>query len=192
MSPSVQPEITQLLEQWGRGDGAALERLMPHVYPELRRIAARQMRSEREGHTLQPTALVNEAFVRLCGMTPGSLRDRGHFFAAAARIMRNVLTDHARARHRDKRGAGAVHVPIDEAAETVARDEELDLAALDDALRRLEDLDPRKVRVVELRFFAGLGIEETADALGISAITVRREWMRAKAWLYRELSGAAR
>lgn len=187
MDSAAQTGITRLLADWSRGDRSALEQLTPLVYAELRRIAARQLRREHEGHTLQPTALVHEAFVRLCGSERTSWQDRSHFFAVCAQIMRHILTDHARARLRDKRGAGAVHVPLDAAA-TVAQGGPVDHAALDDALRALEAHDPRKGRIVELRYFAGLGIEETAELLEISAMTVRREWTRAKAWLYRELA----
>jgi len=154
-------------------------------------MAARQMRAESPDHTLQPTALVNEAFVRLCGGTPASWQDRAHFYAVCARVMRHILTDHARGQLRAKRGAGAVHVPLED-AQMVAIESRVDHAALDDALRALEAVDPRKGRIVELRYFAGLGIEETAQVLNISAMTVRREWMRAKAWLYRELAEGAR
>lgn len=188
MASVAQPEITRLLADWGRGDESALERLTPLVYAELRRIAAGQLRREDAGHTLQPTALVNEAFVRLCGGGPSSWQDRGHFYAVCAQVMRHILTDHARAQLRAKRGGGAVHVPLDDAAATLVQEPAVDHAALDDALRALEAVDPRKGRIVELRYFAGLGIEETAAALNISAMTVRREWTRAKAWLYRELS----
>ena len=182
-------EITRLLADWAGGDRAALDRLAPLVYAELRRIAARQLRREDQDHTLQPTALVNEAFIRLCGGQQPSWQDRAHFFAVCATVMRHVLTDHARAQLRAKRGAGAVHVPL-EAAETIVQNA-VDHAALDEALRALESVDPRKGRIVELRYFAGLGIDETAELLGISAMTVRREWMRAKAWLYRELAEGA-
>lgn len=179
-------DITRLLGDWARGDRAALERLTPLVYAELRRIAARQLRREDDGHTLQPTALVNEAFIRLCGGEPPSWHDRAHFYAVCATVMRHILTDHARAQLRAKRGAGAVHVPLDDVETLVQQD--VDHAKLDDALRALEAVDPRKGRIVELRYFAGLGIEETAQALAISPMTVRREWTRAKAWLYRELA----
>lgn len=188
MAGEAEPEITRLLAEWGAGDQAALERLAPVVYAELRRMAARQMRDEQRGHTLQPTALVNEVFVRLCGAGRGGWNDRAHFYAACGRIMRHILTDHARARLRDKRGAGAVHLPLD-VLDGLALDDRIDHAALDDALRALETFDSQKGRIVELRYFAGLGIEETAQALGISEMTVRREWTRAKAWLYRELAG---
>jgi RNA polymerase sigma factor (TIGR02999 family) len=187
---TTQTDVTRLLADWGRGDRSALDRLTPLVYAELRRIAARQLRREEPGHTLQPTALVNEAFVRLCGGSPMQWQDRAHFYSVCATVMRHILTDHARAQLRDKRGAGAVHVPLDE-AETIVRDGEVDHVALDDALRALEAVDPQKGRIVELRYFAGLGIEETAAVLEISPMTVRREWTRAKAWLYRELSGAS-
>ena len=149
------------------------------------------MRAESPDHTLQPTALVHEAFVRLCGNAPSSWNDRAHFYAVCAQVMRHILTDHARAQLRAKRGAGAVHVPIEDAQLTVA-EQAIDHAALDDALRALEAVDPRKGRIVELRYFAGLGIDETAEVLNISAMTVRREWMRAKAWLYRELAEGQR
>lgn len=187
VEPAAQPQITRLLAEWAGGDSAALDRLTPLVYGELRRIAARQLRREDADHTLQPTALVNEAFLRLCGGAAPALQDRAHFFALCAQMMRHILTDHARAQRRGKRGAGAVHLPLD-AAETVVQDRRIDHAALDDALRALESVDPRKGRIVELRYFAGLGIEETAELLEISAMTVRREWTRAKAWLYRELA----
>jgi RNA polymerase sigma-70 factor (ECF subfamily) len=190
MSMSGQSEITRLLADWASGDRAALDRLTPLVYAELRRIAAQQMRRERPGHTLQPTALVNEAFMRLAGGNGASWQDRAHFYAVCARVMRRILIDHARANARDKRGGGAVQVPLDEAA-TIIQSQPVDLIALGDALRSLEAVDAQKARIVELRYFAGLGIEETAGVLRVSAMTVRREWTRAKAWLYRELAGDA-
>jgi RNA polymerase sigma factor (TIGR02999 family) len=180
-------EITRLLADWNAGDSGALERLAPLVYAELRRIARRQIAREREGHTLQATALVNEAYLRLAGGGGLALQDRAHFYAVCAQVMRHVLVDHARAHARDKRGAGAVHVPLDEAANAAAAGSE-ELVALDEALRGLEEVDPQKARVVALRYFAGLGIEETAEVLGISPTTVRREWRRAKAWLYRAIA----
>jgi RNA polymerase sigma-70 factor, ECF subfamily len=149
------------------------------------------LRREDEGHTLQPTALVNEAFLRLCGSAPATWQDRAHFYAVCAQVMRHILTDHARAHLRVKRGAGAVHLPLDAAA-TVVQQQPVDHAALDDALRALEAHDARKARIVELRYFVGLGIEETAQLLDISPMTVRREWTRAKAWLYRELAEGGR
>jgi RNA polymerase sigma factor (TIGR02999 family) len=183
-------EITRLLADWASGDRAALDRLTPLVYAELRRIASQQMRRERPGHTLQPTALVNEAFMRLAGGNGASWQDRAHFYAVCAQVMRRILIDHARANAREKRGGGAVQVSLDEAA-TLIQDQQVDLVALGDALRSLEAVDTQKARIVELRYFAGLGIEETAGVLHISAMTVRREWTRAKAWLYRELAGGA-
>lgn len=181
-------EITGLLAEWSNGDRAALDRLTPLVWAELRRIASRHMQRERPGHTLQPTALVNEAFVRLAGGDGATWQDRAHFFAVCARVMRRVLIDHARAHGREKRGAGAVQVPLDEAA-TIIQNDAIDFAALGDALQALESVDPQKARIVELRYFTGLGIDETAGVLHISPMTVRREWTRAKAWLYRELAG---
>jgi RNA polymerase sigma factor (TIGR02999 family) len=188
MTNTSTQEITRLLADWSGGDPAALEKLTPLVYAELRRIARRQMRDERPGHTLQATALVNEAFIRLGGGDGADWHDRSHFYAVCAQVMRHVLIDHARAHTRDKRGGGAPHVALDEAA-FVAGEGAAELVALDEALRGLEAVDPQKARVVELRYFAGLGIEETAEVLGISPTTVRREWRRAKAWLYRAISG---
>jgi RNA polymerase sigma factor (TIGR02999 family) len=182
-------EITRLLADWGDGDPAALEKLTPLVYAEPRRIARRQMRDERTGHTLQATALVNEAFLRLGGGGGGDFRDRAHFYAVCAQVMRHVLIDHARTRARDKRGGGAAHVALDEAAVVLDDGGADELVALDEALRGLEEFDPQKARVVELRYFAGLSIEETAEVLGVSPTTVRREWRHAKAWLYRAIAG---
>jgi RNA polymerase sigma factor (TIGR02999 family) len=181
-------EITGLLSDWASGDRAALDRLTPLVYAELRRIASRQMQRERPGHTLQPTALVNEAFVRLAGGDGGRWQDRAHFYAVCAQVMRRILIDHARANAREKRGGGAVHVPLDDAAATFIQSQAVDFVALGDALRALETVDPQKARIVDLRYFTGLGIDETAEVLNLSAMTVRREWTRAKAWLYRELA----
>jgi len=191
MDDSAPSTITRLLDAWSHGDRQALDRVTPLVYAELRRMAAQQLRREESGHTLQPTALVHEAFLRLCGSEPDAWQSRAHFFAVCAQIMRHVLTDHARAALREKRGGGAPHVPLD-AAETVALNERVDHAALDDALRALERFDPRKARIVELRYFVGLGIDETAKLLDIAPITVRREWTRAKAWLYRQLTEGGR
>lgn len=176
-----------MLADWHAGDAAALERLAPLVYAELRRIARRQMGREREGHTLQATALVNEAYLRLAGGEGLALQDRAHFYAVCAQVMRHVLVDHARANARDKRGGGAAHVPLEEAALAAAGGSE-EMVALDEALRGLEEVDPQKARVVALRYFAGLSIEETAEVLGVSPTTVRREWRRAKAWLYRAIA----
>ncbi|HKQ99995.1 MAG TPA: sigma-70 family RNA polymerase sigma factor [Pyrinomonadaceae bacterium] len=181
-------EITRLLADWGEGDQSALDKLTPLVYGELRRIAQRQMNQERPGHTLQATALVNEAFLRLAGQDDFRWQDRAHFFAVCAQVMRHILIDHARAHSRDKRGGGALQVSLDEAA-LMAGAPSADFVALDRALRELESVDPRKGRIVELRYFTGLSVEETAEVLKISPATVRREWRRAKAWLYRALAG---
>jgi RNA polymerase sigma factor (TIGR02999 family) len=182
-------EVTRLLLEWKGGDAAALERLLPLVYAELRRIAARHLRHERPGHTLQPTALVHEAYLRLVSAPELEWRDRAHFFGVAARLMRQILVDHARARQRAKRGGEVRKVSLDEAPEArVTAD--VDLLALDEALERLAELDPQQSRVVELRYFGGLTIEETAEVVGVSPATVKREWTLAKAWLRRELGGA--
>lgn len=186
--PSISPqEVTQLLADWGRGDKSAFDKLFPLVHEELRRIAQRQMNHERPGHTLQATALVNEAYLKLAGNEGFEWRDRAHFYAVCAQVMRHVLIDHARAHARDKRGGGAVQVSLNDAiALSEQRAEEL--VALDEALRSLEHLDPQKGRIVEMRYFGGLSIEETAEVLDISPRTVRREWRRSKAWLYRMIS----
>jgi RNA polymerase sigma factor (TIGR02999 family) len=178
-------EVTGLLLEWQQGDNSALARLTPLVYDELRRIAHRYMQRERDGHTLQTTALVNEAYLRLAGERKSEWQNRAHFFAVMTQVMRHVLIDHARRRRYDKRGgADAFQVPLDEAAlMTLGRAAEL--VALDEALSELMKLDRRKGRVVELRYFGGLSIEETAEVLGISPMTVRRDWRAAKAWLYR-------
>jgi RNA polymerase sigma-70 factor (ECF subfamily) len=159
------------------------------VYEELRRLAHRYMEGERRGHTLQTTALVNEAYLRLVGYNRMRWQDRAHFFAVSAQVMRRILVDHAR-RHNVKRGAGVQHVDLDEAA-VVARDKTADLVALDDAMTALASLDPRKGQIIEMRFFGGLSVEETAEALAVSPATVRRDWSIAKLWLYRELFGGA-
>jgi RNA polymerase sigma factor (TIGR02999 family) len=180
------PNPTELLLAWGRGDSEALARLVPLVHHELRKIALRLMRGERSDHTLQATALVNEAYLRLIEVDQVQWQNRAHFFAMAARVMRRVLVDAARARASDKRGAGAMRVSLDEAL-AVSREPQQELIAIDEALRRLAQIDPRKGSVVELRFFGGLTLEETADALGTSVDTVKRDWRLAKLWLLREL-----
>jgi len=184
--PSTQ-EITRLLVAWNNGDAVALEQLTPLVQAELRRLAKRYMAGERPGHILQTTALVNEAYLRLIDWKNVEWQNRAHFFGLAAQIMRRILVDFARARHREKRGGDALQVSLSEAA-NVALERSADLVALDDALQTLEKLDPRQARVVELRFFAGLSLEETAEALKVSLSTVRRDWSLAEAWLFRELS----
>lgn len=183
--PTLSPqEVTQLLAAWGNGDKSALDKLFPLVHDELRRIAGRQMGHERAGHTLQATALVNEAYLRLAGQHGFEWHNRAHFFAVCAQVMRHVLIDHARAHARDKRGGGAIQVSLNEAALIAGQPAE-HFVALDEALRFLEDVDPQKGKIVELRYFGGLNIEQTAEVLNISPRTVRREWQRAKAWLYR-------
>jgi RNA polymerase sigma factor (TIGR02999 family) len=182
-------DINALLRAWSEGDQTALEELTPIVYDELRRLAHRYMEGERSGHTLQTTALVNEAYMRLAGYNRMHWQDRGHFFAVSAQVMRRILVDHAR-RQNLKRGAGVQHVNLDEAA-VVAEDHSAALVALDDAMNALARLDPRKVRIIEMRFFGGLSVEDTADVLKVSPGTVRRDWSIAKLWLYRELRGAA-
>jgi RNA polymerase sigma-70 factor (ECF subfamily) len=180
--------VTHLLLDWQQGDSAAFDKLTPLVYDELRRIAHRYMRLERNGHTLQTTALVNEAYIRLVGQQDVEWRNRAHFFAVVARIMRHVLIDHARRRQYAKRGGEAEQVPFDEAS-VMSNERAAELIALDEALDELARLDPRKSKVVELRYFGGFTIEEAADVLQASAMTVRRDWRAAKAWLYRELAG---
>jgi RNA polymerase sigma factor (TIGR02999 family) len=186
MTPPQQ-EVTQLLIDWRKGDAAALDKLMPLVYDELRRIAHRYMRRERADHTLQTTALVNEAYVRLVGQDEMEFQDRAHFFAVAAQIMRHLLVDYARNRRYAKRGGGAEQVTLDETA-IVCRGRNDQLLALDEALARLASIDERKSRLVELRYFGGMSTEETAEVLGVSVRTVKREWQKAKAWLYREVN----
>ena len=180
-------EVTQLLADWGKGDRSALDKLFPLVHSELRRIAQRQMNQERGGHTLQATALVNEAYLKLVGQQGFEWHNRAHFFAVCAQVMRHILIDHARAHARDKRGGGAIQVSLNDVA-VLADDQAAHLVALDEALRLLENLDPQKGRIVELRYFGGMSIEETAEVLNISPRTVRREWQRSKAWLYRMIS----
>ena len=181
-------DITHLLNEWNDGDEGALDRLTPLVYEELRRQAARYLRRERPGHTLQTTALLHEAFLRLVDARGVSWQGRAHFFAIAANLMRRVLVEHARRRAADKRGGSDERVPLDEAL-AVAEAADLDLLAIDVALDKLEAVDERQARVVELRFFTGLSVEETAEALGVSEKTVKRDWNVARAWLRREIGG---
>jgi len=186
--------VTDTFLRWRSGDPTALDDLLPRVYDELRALADAYMRRERAGHTLQPTALVHEAFLRLLRLPPGSVQNRIHFFALAAQAMRRILADHARRHRAAKRGGGAVRVPLElveggapaaPAGDDVAADD------LDAALEDLAKLDERQARVVELRFFGGLSIEETADVLAVSTATVKRDWLVARAWLHRELRGGA-
>jgi len=190
MATSESPQITNLLLAWGEGDEAALQTLMPLVYEELRRVAARHMRHQREGHTLQTTALVNEAYLRLIDASRVQWQNRSHFFAVSAHLMRRILVDFARSRNYQKRGGGAQAVSLDEAM-IVAPERGADLLALDEALTRLQALNERQAKVVELRYFAGLSEDETAEALKVSVRTVRRDWNFARAWLHRELTGRA-
>jgi RNA polymerase sigma factor (TIGR02999 family) len=188
-TPPARP-VTLLLRRWSEGDEAALEELMPLVYDELRQIARQRLRRERPGHTLQPTGLVHEAYLKLVDQRRTSWQNRAQFFAVASQLIRRILVDHARARAAAKRGGGVRPLTI-EAELVPALDRELDVVALDDALAQLAALDARQARLVELRFFGGLDVQETADVLGVSATTVKREWQTAKAWLYRELQDLA-
>lgn len=181
-------DITALLKDWSGGDRAALERLMPVVYAELRRLAASYLRSERPDHTLQPTALVHEAYLRLADQHSVEWANRGHFFGIAARIMRRILVDHARRRRALKRDMAGLRLTTEDAGPL---DRAPELIALDSALTSLEKLDPQQAKVVELRFFGGMTVEETAEATGISTATVKREWRTARAWLRREIGAEA-
>lgn len=180
-------EITKLLHAWSEGDRKALEELTPIVYDELRRLARGYMKRERPGHSLQATALVNEAYLRLVDYKRMQWQNRAHFFAVSAQLIRRILVEHAR-RHNLKRGGHVKHVSLEEAA-VVGGAGSANLVALDEAMKRLAELDPRKEQVVEMRFFGGLSVEETAELLKVSAVTVMRDWSTAKAWLYRELAG---
>jgi RNA polymerase sigma-70 factor, ECF subfamily len=181
--------ITELLVEWRNGSESAFERLVPFIMPELRQLAAGYMRGERSGHILQTTALVNEAWVRLADQSTGKWETRAHFFAAAARIMRHILVDHARSRNSAKRGRG-VEPAVFEDALAMSEERSEYLVLLDEALLKLSHIDPRKGRVVELRFFGGMNVEETAEVLGVSANTVIRDWKLARAWLRREFDSA--
>ena len=179
-------DVSALLRAWTEGDQGSLDRLTPIVYDELRRLARRYMKGERPGHSLQTTALVNEAYTRLVDYKRMDWQDRAHFFAVAAQVMRRILVEHAR-RHNLRRGGRAQHVSLDEAA-VVGAAEDANLVALDDAMNALARIDPRKVQVVEMRFFGGLSVEETAQVLRVSPVTVKRDWRAARIWLYRELT----
>ncbi len=184
-------EVTGLLRQWSSGDAQALEQLVPIVYNELQRLAHYHLRRERDGHTLQTTALVHEVYLRLCGKNEPHWENRSHFFAVAARVMRRILVDYSRRHGAGKRGGGAVPAPLDDAL-TVPIQELFDLVALDSALDQLAAFDARKCQVVEMRFFAGLHAREIAAVLSTTEATVRRDWIIAKSWLYRYLEGNAR
>jgi RNA polymerase sigma factor (TIGR02999 family) len=184
-------ELTALLQAWSAGDAAAATRLIPLVYDELRRQAARQLRRERPDHTLRPTALVHEAYVRMVGQQKASWQSRTQFFAVAAQVMRRVLVDHARQHAAAKRAGGWQRVTLED-QRAAATPQDVDVLALDDALRELAALDQRREKIVELRFFAGLTLEEAAETLGVSEATVTREWRLARAWLHRRLGGGLR
>src|SRR5688500_12263598 len=189
MSTTPSPDVTALLADWSAGNKAALEALTPLVYDELRRLARRYLARERPDHTLQSTALVHEAYLRLIDQKNVRWQNRAHFFGVAAQMIRRILVDHARGRQASKRGSGAPKLSLDEAIAVPER-KDFDLLALDDSLNSLAKIDPQQARIVELRFFTGLTVEETAEVLGISPATVKRDWVTAKAWLYRDISRA--
>ncbi len=186
MAVHSQKEVTRLLVGWGNGDQAALDELIPLVHGELRRLAGRYMRRESQDHTLQASALVNEAYLRLVDQKSVQWQNRAHFFGVAAQLMRRILVDHARSRSRVKRGGGAQMVSLAEQA--VLSNEVAEVIALDEALKRLAELDPRKNQIVEMKFFGGLTNEEVAEVLKVTSRTVEREWRRAKAWLHRAIN----
>lgn len=186
--PPTPPGITQLLTRWSSGDNAALDELIPLIYPELRRLARAYMGRENAAHTLQTSALINEAYLRLANQQSIEWQNRTHFFAVAAQVMRHILVDHARRYRSDKRGGGAEHIQLDDVA-VVCDERAAELIALDDALNRLAGIDARKSQIVELRFFGGLTVEETAEVMNLAPITIMREWRAVKAWLGREISG---
>ncbi|MBK9062706.1 MAG: sigma-70 family RNA polymerase sigma factor [Acidobacteria bacterium] len=191
-NPTPPGDVTGLLLAWNGGDREALEKLVPLVYDELRKRARRALAKERRGHTLQPTALVHEAYMRLVDQSRVPWQDRFHFYAVSARAMRQVLVDHARRRLADKRDGGKTFVPLSRAGDEAATPPpSLDVLALDQALERLASLDPRQAKLVELRVYGGLTIDEAAEALEVSAATVSRDWRHAEAWLHREMAGSA-
>jgi RNA polymerase sigma factor (TIGR02999 family) len=185
--PQTPQNVTQLLIGWGNGEDEALDKLVPLVYDELRRQAARYLRHERAGHTLQTTALIHEAYLRLIDQKNVHWQNRAHFFGIAAQMMRRILVDHDRTKKRAKRGGSAVRISLSDTTLKSAG-QDLDIVALDEALNRLAEIDEQQSRIVELRFFSGLTVEETAEVLSISTATVKRDWSMAKAWLHRELS----
>ena len=182
--------VTQLLVRWRDGDREALDTLMPLVYAELRRLAQHYLSRERTDHTLQSTALVHEAYLRLAGQNPPHWENRAHFFGIAAHIMRQILVEYARAKNTAKRGGGTCKITLDDALE-IQQKTDVDVIALDAALDRLSELDPQQSRIVEMRFFAGLTIEDTAEVIGVSPATVKRDWTSARAWLHREIARSA-
>jgi RNA polymerase sigma factor (TIGR02999 family) len=186
--PDIRGDVTRLLGQLRAGDAGASDQLVPLIYEELRRIAGAQMRRERPGHTLQATAVVHEAYMRLVGEQELEWQNRAHFFAIAAKTMRRILLDYARQRHAGKRGGEGAH-KVDLEMELLVGDDRLDqVVTVDEILTRLNEMDPQQARIVELRFFAGLNVEETAEAMGLSATTVKREWRSAKAWIHSNLA----
>ncbi len=188
MIPGSVPDVTQLLVNWSKGDQSALDELMPLVYGELRRLAGAYLRRERSNHTLQSTALVNEAFMRLVNQHDVQWRNRAHFYAIAAQMIRRILVDYARSQHAEKRGSGAIKLELDEAMAVAQTGTDIDLLGLNDALDALAELDERQSRIVELRFFAGLSIEETAEVMHLSPASIKREWQTARAWLFRRMT----
>ncbi|MDT4897658.1 MAG: hypothetical protein QOH25_2735 [Acidobacteriota bacterium] len=181
-------EITRMLQAWSGGDREALDDLMPLVYDELHRQASRYLRRERQNHTIQTTALIHEAYLQLIDQREVNWQNRAHFFAIAAQAMRRILVNYAKARHREKRGGVNENLPLEEAAFVASEGSGVDLVALDEALTRLAEFDEQQARIVELRYFSGLSIEETAEVLGVSTATVKRDWNMAKAWLLQELT----
>ena len=190
MSETPNQDVTQLLARWSGGDREALEQLLPLVYRELRQLADRYLRRERSDHTLQATALVHEAYLKLIDQQNVRWQNRAHFFGVAAQAMRRILVDHARGHMAAKRGSGGVKLSLDDVV-VVSDEKAEEMVALDDALNRLHEIDPQKSRIVELRFFGGLSIEETAEVLGIGTATVIRQWRMARAWLYGQISADA-
>jgi len=186
--PEKSKAISRILQEWSEGRNEASEELMPLVYDELRRQASRYLRRERPGHTLQTTALIHEAYLRLVDQRGVSWQNRAHFFGIAAQAMKRILVDYAKARHRDKRGGAAENLPLDEARFVVTGEKRVDLIALDEALARLAKFDPQQASIVDLKFFGGFTIEEIAETLRISPATVKREWNSAKAWLHGEIA----
>jgi RNA polymerase sigma factor (TIGR02999 family) len=185
---AVRPNITEMLRQWSGGKTEVMDDLLPLIYEELRRRAAAYLRRERPNHTLQPTALVHEAYLRLIDQRQDNWASRDHFFAIAAQAMRRILVDHARGRHRQKRGGSNEDLPLEDALLAAADEASVDLIALDEAMKRLAKLDPQQERIVELRYFGGLSLDEAANALSISRATAARDWQVAKAWLHREMT----
>jgi len=185
---AVRPNITEMLRQWSGGKTEVMDDLLPLIYEELRRRAAAYLRRERPNHTLQPTALVHEAYLRLIDQRQDNWASRDHFFAIAAQAMRRILVDHARGRHRQKRGGSNEDLPLEDALLAAADEASVDLIALDEAMKRLAKLDPKQERIVELRYFGGLSLDEAANALSISRATAARDWQVAKAWLHREMT----